>query len=156
MFLIRRAARRRGRSETALLVTGWLLAYFGSHASAHWLAGRLGGIRFNSYGLHGTTNPGGYPPGMRRIMAHLPFLSARTDPQSRRAAQPSARALMYAAGPVGTVVASLGIPLYGWANNVRGSRVLLGGAAFWVTGMIAGEFTTSRSDLRRAWRELHT
>jgi hypothetical protein len=52
--------------------------------------GRLVAIRFLEYGMHGTTAPGWYPPGMRWVFRHLPFFSALTDPSSRRAAHPLA------------------------------------------------------------------
>src|SRR5690349_22189667 len=87
-LLVRRAARPDTSHPSILLVVGWLLAYFNCHALAHWLVGRFGGIGFTGFGVHGTTMAAWYPPGMRWVMQHLPFWSARTDPESRRAASP--------------------------------------------------------------------
>lgn len=152
-MLVRRASQPVTSHPAGLLVAGWLLAYFNCHALAHWLAGRAGRIRFTGFGVHGTTMADWYPPGMRWVMQHLPFWSARTEPASRRAASPQARAAMYAAGPFATIAVSLGIPLYARKRNVPGATVLLGGAAFWIVGMMIGELAP-RSDVRRAWREL--
>jgi hypothetical protein len=69
-----------------------LLAYFCEHAFSHWLVGRVLGIRFSGYGLHGTSHPQHYLPGMRLFFSRLPLLSARADPASLRAARPVARA----------------------------------------------------------------
>jgi len=148
------AGRRRASHRGSLLVLGWLLAYFTGHAFSHWAVGRLGGIRFTGYGLHGSTAVAGYPPGMRAIFAHLPFLSARTEPVTRRAASPTARAAMYAAGPAATILTSIGIPIIGERAGVPGARRLRLGASLWITGMLAGELFAPHSDLRRAWREL--
>jgi len=89
--LIARAARARPPWGTRMLVAGWLVTYLCNHAIGHWAVGRLAGIRFLGYGVHGTTAPGWYPPGMSWIFRRVPFLSARTDPASRRAAHPLAR-----------------------------------------------------------------
>ena len=62
------------------------------------------GIRFTGYGLHGTSYPLLYPPGLRFLFSHLPLLSARVDPASLRAASSTERAALYAAGTVGTVL----------------------------------------------------
>lgn len=148
------AARRRATHRGLLLVLSWFLAYFTGHAFSHWVVGRLGGIRFTGYGLHGSTAVAGYPPGMRAIFAHLPFLSARTEPVSRRAASPLARAAMYAAGPAATILTSIGIPLVGEQAGIPGARLLRLGASLWIAGMFGGELFAPRSDLRRAWRAL--
>jgi hypothetical protein len=137
-----------------MLLAGWLLAYFCNHAIAHWAVGWLGGIRFIGYGVHGTTTPGWYPPGMRWLFLHLPFFSARTDPVSRRAARPAARAVMYLAGPFFTALTSLAIPLYGRAVGIRRAGTLLIGASLWITAMNIAELARPGGDLRRAWREL--
>ena len=151
--LLRRASRVGTSGRIRLLVTGWLLAYFNSHALAHWAVGRLGGIRFTGFGMHGTTVAAWYPPGLRSVMRHLPFWSARTEPASRRAASPVARAAMYVAGPLATIAVSLGIPAYARTRGVPGALVLLRAAGIWIAGMLFGELAP-RSDLRRAFREL--
>jgi hypothetical protein len=84
-------AGHKGVCGTRWMVASRLLAYFSEHAFSHWLIGRTLGIRFTGYGLHGTSHPQLYPPGMRWVFSHLPFLSARIDPASLRTASPAAR-----------------------------------------------------------------
>jgi hypothetical protein len=108
-------AGRKGPRGTRWMVASRLLAYFSEHAFSHWLVGRALGIRFTGYGLHGTSHPQHYPPGMRWAFSRLPLLSARVDPASLRAAPPTARAAMYAAGTLGTVIPSIAIPGYALA-----------------------------------------
>ena len=62
VLLARRAATL-GRRGTGWLYSGRLLAYFCEHAFSHYAVGRLSGIRFTSYGLHGSTHTHLYPPG---------------------------------------------------------------------------------------------
>ena len=154
--LVARAARaaRAPPWGTRMLVGGWLVTYFCNHAIGHWAIGRLVGIRFLGYGVHGSTAPGWYPPGMRWIFRHVPFFSARTDPVSRRAAHPLARMAMYLGGPLFTGLTSLGIPIYGRAAGIPRARVLLIGAGLWLTPGFVVECIRPGGDLRRAWREL--
>lgn len=152
--LVRQAARTRPPWSTRMLLAGWLATYFCNHAIAHWAVGRLGGIRFVGYAVHGTTSPGWYPPGIRSIFLRIPFFSARTDRASLRAARPLSRMAMYLAGPIFTLLTSLGIPLYGRAAQIAGARTLLIGASLWLTPMIIVESLRSGGDLHRAVREL--
>ncbi len=154
LTLVRRSARVPGAWGPRLLLAGWLVTYFCNHAIAHWVVGRLGGIRFVGYGVHGTTSPSWYPPGVRWMFQHLPLLSARADPGSLRAAHPSARLAMYLAAPVFTLLTGLGIPLYGHAKRIAQSRALLIGASLWFTPMIIVEAIRQGGDLYRALREL--
>jgi hypothetical protein len=147
-------AGREGTRGTRPMVASRLLAYFCEHAFSHWLVGRALGIRFSGYGLHGTSHPQHYPPGMRFFLSHLPLLSARADPASLGAARPVARTSMYAAGTVATVVASLRIPGYCWRRGVRGARGFFVGANLWSMPLILSESLRAGGDLRRAWREL--
>ena len=83
-----------GREEahgTRTMVASRLLAYFSEHAFSHWLVGRALGICFTGYGLHGTSHPQHYPPGVRWVFSRLPLLSARTDPSSLKESTPAAR-----------------------------------------------------------------
>jgi hypothetical protein len=152
--LVARATRARVPWGTRMLAAGWLLTYFCNHAIGHWAVGRLLGIRFLGYGVHGTTAPGWYPPGMRWIFRHVPLLSAWTDPAFRRAAHPLARMAMYLGGPLFTGLTSLGIPLYGHASGVPRVRALLIGTVLWLTPGFVVECIRPGGDLRRAWREL--
>ncbi len=150
----REGSRDGAERGTRLMVVSRLLAYFSEHAFSHWLVGRALGIRFTGYGLHGTSHPGSYPPGARWVFSHLPLLSARVDPASLGAASPTARAAMYVAGTVGTVIPSLAIPGYCWRRGVRGARGFFVGANLWSVPLLLSESLRPGGDLRRAWREL--
>jgi hypothetical protein len=147
-------AGRRGAHGTRWMVASRLLAYFSEHAFSHWLVGRALGIRFTGYGLHGTSHPRHYPPEMRWVFSHLPFLSARTEPTSLRAAAPHARSAMYAAGTLGTVIPSVAIPGYAWWRGVPGARGFLIGANLWSVPLLLSESLRPGGDLRRAWQAL--
>ena len=151
----REGVRGEGGGGRRWMVASRLLAYFSEHAFSHWLVGRTLGIRFTGYGLHGTSHPLLYPPGARWVFSHLPLLSARVDPASLRAASPAARAAMYAAGTIGTVLVGLAIPSYaGWrgVSGARGLFVASGGVtnAF----VVLSEALRPGGDLSRAWRAL--
>jgi hypothetical protein len=149
-------AGREGVRGTPWMVASRLLAYFSEHAFSHWLVGRALGIRFTGYGLHGTSHPQHYPPGVRFLFSRLPFLSARTDPASLKEATPTARAAMYAAGTVGTVMASVAIPGYTWRGGVPRARGFFVGANLWSVPLLLSESLRPGGDLRRAWRELRS
>ena len=136
------------------MVVSRLLAYFSEHAFSHWLVGRALGIRFTGYGLHGTSHPQHYPPGVRWVFSHLPLLSARIDPASLKEATPGARAAMYAAGTLATVIASVAIPGYAWRRSVPRARSFFVGANLWNVPLLLSESLRPGGDLRRAWREL--
>ena len=151
----RQGSQGEGERGARWIIASRLLAYFSEHAFSHWLVGRMLGIRFTGYGLHGTSHPHVYPLGLRWVFSHLPLFSARVDPASLRAASPSARAAMYAAGPVGTVLIGLAIPAYAGWRDVSGARSLLvtsGGVtnAF----VVLSEALRAGGDLSRAWRGL--
>jgi hypothetical protein len=147
-------AGREGVRGTRWMVVSRLLAYFSEHAFSHWLVGRALGICFTGYGLHGTSHPQHYPPGVRWVFSHLPLLSARTDPASLKEAAPGARAAMYVAGTVATVIASLAIPGYAWRRSVPRARSFFVSANLWNVPLLLSESLRPGGDLRRAWREL--
>jgi hypothetical protein len=143
------------RGARWMVVFSRLLAYFCEHAFSHWFVGRALGIRFTGYGLHGTSHPHLYPPGARFLFSHLPLLSARVDPASLRAASPAARAAMYAAGTVGTVLVSLAIPAYTRWRSVSDARgLLVASGVVTNTFLLLSEAVRSGGDLSRAWRAL--
>jgi hypothetical protein len=146
-----------GREEvrgTRWIVASRLLAYFSEHAFSHWLVGQALGIRFTGYGLHGTSHPQYYPPGVRSFFSHLPLLSARADPASLGEATPAARAAMYAAGTVASVIASVAIPGYAWRRGIPRARGFFVGANLWSVPLILSESLRPGGDLRRAWQEI--
>jgi hypothetical protein len=136
------------------MVASRLLAYFSEHAFSHWLVGRALGIRFTGYGLHGTSHSQHYPPVVRWVFSRLPLLSARTDPASLKESTPAARAAMYSAGTVMTVIASVAIPGYAWRRGVPRARGLFVGVNLWSIPLLLSESLRRGGDLRRAWREL--
>src|SRR5829696_9927870 len=156
--LVRRPGRVRRRRRTRRAPDGCrqpAAAYFCEHAFSHWLVGRALGIRFTGYGLHGTSHPHLYPPGARFLFSHLPLLSARVDPASLRVASPAARAAMYAAGTVGTVLVGLAIPTYARWRGVSGSRGLLVASGVVTNAFVLlSEALRSGGDLNRAWLTL--
>lgn len=154
LTLVMGAARTKRPARTHLLLAGWLVTYFCNHAIGHWGVGRLAGIRFTGYGMHGTTAPHWYPPGMRWIFQHLPLFSARTDPASLKAAHPLARSAMYLGGPLLTLLTGLGIPLYGRAKHIPRAQALLIGTTLWFIPMLIVEIIRPAGDLHRAWRAL--
>jgi len=147
-------AGREGVRGTRWMVVSRLVAYFSEHAFSHWLVGRALGIRFTGYGLHGTSHPQHYPPGIRFFFSHLPLLSARTEPVSLKGSTPAVRAAMYAAGTVATVLASVAIPGYAWRRGVPKARSFFVGANLWNVPLLLSESLRPGGDLRRAWREL--
>src|SRR3712207_8426589 len=149
-------AGREGFRGTRWMVVSRLLASFSEHAFSHWLVGRALGIRFTGYGLYGTSHPQHYPPGVRWVFSHLPLMSARTDPSSLKEATPAARAAMYSAGTVATVIASVAIPGYAWRRGVPRARSFFVGANLWNVPLLLSESLRPGGDLRRAWRELAT
>jgi hypothetical protein len=144
-----------GGSGRWMIVASRLLVYFSEHAFSHWVVGRAVGIRFTGYGLHGTSHPHLYPPGARFLFSHLPLLSARVDPSSLKVASSTARAAMYAAGTIGTVLVGLAIPAYAGRRGISGARGLLV-ASGGVTNafVLLSEALRSGGDLNRAWRAL--
>ena len=147
-------AGQKGVCGTRWMVASRLLAYFSEHAFSHWLVGRTLGIHFSGYGLHGTSHSQLYPPGMRWVFSRLPFLSASIDPASLRAASPAARAAMYAAGTVGTVIPSVMIPGYLWWLGVPRARGFFIGTNLWNVPLLLSESLRQGGDLRRAWQAL--
>jgi hypothetical protein len=91
------ASRSAGSTSMAVMtmVLAWVLLYFSSHAIAHWLVGRLVGIRFLFYTVGGTGNPHGWPLGLRWIFERLPFFGVQTEKLSMQSASRGAKALMW-------------------------------------------------------------
>ncbi len=135
------------------MVLAWVLLYFSSHAIAHWLVGRVVGIRFLFYTVGGTGNPQAWPPGLRWIFERLPFLGVQTEKLSMQNASPGARAFMWSAG----VTSSAIIPTLGafWArrSGVPGSKLFFLFALFWALGTLAGNWTRN-GDYFKARRAL--
>ena len=138
------------------MVAGYVLIYFSTHSLSHYVAGRLVGIRFTHYSIGGSSHAANFPPVMRQIFERLPFFAAHADPASMKAASPAAKALMFGAGLVGTVVFSTLATLCAYNARVPGSTILLIFNIFWQIGTIitearpGGDIAKARMALRQA------
>lgn len=122
------------------MLVGWLLLYFSCHAIAHWLVGRLLGIRFRFYTLGGTAKPEIYPRGVRWLFQHLPFFGVQTERASMNRASARSRAAMWVAGATSSAVVPILGAHWAWRTNVT-----LGGALFlfsliWSVGTVLSNF----------------
>jgi len=150
------AARSAGSTATAVveMLVGWLLLYFCCHGIAHWLTGRILGIRFAFYTVGGTGNPEGWPTGLRWVFEHLPFFGVQTDKASMRQASPVAKAIMWSAGVTSSaLVPTLGA-LWAWRSGVPWSKLFFLAALFWSVGTVASNWTSRGGDYSKARRAL--
>jgi len=138
------------------MVVGWVLFYFCCHAIAHWVVGRMLGIRFAFYTIGGTGNPEGYPSGMRWVFEHLPFFGVQTEKASMQKAKPMAKAMMWSAG----VTSSAVVPTLGafcaWGSGVPLSKLFLIFAVFWAFGTLASNWRSRTGDFSKARRALQS
>ena len=155
-YLACRASRTAHSKAIAIstVLLAWVLLYFSSHAIAHWLVGRIVGIRFRFYTLGGTGNPEGWPPGVRWIFEHLPFLGVQTDKVSMQDVSPSAKALMWSAGVTASAIIPTIAALYGWLSGVPWSGWFCVFALGWALGTLASNWTSRTGDYSKARRAL--
>jgi hypothetical protein len=125
----------------ATMILAWVLLYFCSHAIAHWLVGRLMGIRFLFYTVGGTGNPEGWPWGVRWIFEHLPFFGVQTDKVSMQSVSPGAIIPTFAA-------------LCAWFSAVPWSGWFCLFASGWALGTLASNWTSRTGDYAKARRAL--
>ena len=148
----------RSAHSTAIAVTtmflAWVLLYFSSHAIAHWLVGRLVGIRFRFYTVGGTGNPEGWPSGIRWIFEHLPFLGVQTDKVSMQNVSPGAKALMWSAGVTASAIVPTSAVLCAWLSRVPWSGWFALFALGWALGTLASNWTSRTGDYSKARRAL--
>jgi len=138
----------------AFMLLAWILLYFSCHAIAHWLVGRLVGIRFLFYTVGGTGNPEGWPPGVRWIFEHLPFLGVQTDKGSMQNATPIAQALMWSAGVTSSAIIPT-LPAAGaWFFRVPWGGWFCVFALGWAFGTVASNWTSRTGDYSKARRAL--
>jgi len=151
------AEARSAHSTTAAvvaMVVGWGLLYFSCHAIAHWLVGRILGIRFVFYTVGGTGNPEGWPAGLRWLFEHLPFFGVQTEKASMQSASPTARAIMWCAGVTASaVVPTLGA-LWAWRSGVPRGKLFFLFALGWAAGTLASNWTSRTGDFSKARRAL--
>jgi hypothetical protein len=148
-----RSANSKGIAIAAMLM-GWILLYFFCHAIAHWVIGRLLGIRFAFYTVGGTGNPEGWPVGLRWVFEHLPFFGVQTEKASMQSSSPVAKAVMWSAGVTSSaVVPTLGL-LWAWYAGVPGAKLFFLFSVFWSFGTVASNWTSRTGDYSKARRAL--
>jgi hypothetical protein len=138
--------------QVITMLAGYLLVYFSTHASAHWLVGRLAGIRFTHYSVGGSTHASAYPPSMRQVFERLPFFAAHADKTSLQAASPIAQAVMFGAGMTSSVACCTLAALWCWQMRVPGGFALFIVNAIWFAAAIFAEMR--QGDYAKAERAL--
>jgi hypothetical protein len=138
----------------AAMLLSWLLLYFFCHGIAHWLVGRLFGIRFAFYTIGGTGNPEGYPAVLRWIFEHLPFFGVQTEKTSMQKASRIAKAIMWSAGVTSSAIIPTASVVYAWRERIPGSKAFLIFAVFWAIGTLASNWRSRTGDYSKARRAL--
>lgn len=136
------------------MVAAWILLYFFCHGIAHWVVGRLLGIRFAFYTIGGTGNPEGYPGPLRWVFEHLPFFGVQTEKGSMQAASPIAKAIMWSAGVTSSAVLPTLGAVCAWQGRVPGSKLFLVFALIWAGATLASNWTSRSGDFSKARRAL--
>ena len=151
-----RASQLEGSTGIAVMtmLLAWILLYFSSHAIAHWMVGRVLGIRFLFYTVGGTGNPTGWPPGVRWIFERLPFLGVQTERLSMQNVSPRARALMWSAGVTSSAITPTLGALWAWLSGVPWGKLFFLFALFWALGTLASNWTSRTGDYAKARRAL--
>ncbi len=90
---------------------------------------------------------------MRLIFERLPFFAVHTDPASMKAARPTAKALMFSAGILGTVVFCTIGTIYAYRAHSPGALALLVFNGIWLISSLIAEFRSS-GDLGKAFNLL--
>jgi hypothetical protein len=148
-----RSAHSTAMAVIAMLLS-WVLLYFFSHAIAHWLVGRVLGIRFLFYTVGGTGDPAGWPPGLRWIFERLPFFGVQTEKLSMENASAGARALMWSAGVTSSAITPTLGAFLAWHSGVPWSKWFFLFAVFWGLGTLASNWTGRTGDYSKARRAL--
>lgn len=151
---ISRSVQMRAIAVITMLLS-WVLLYFSSHAIAHWLVGRLVGIHFLFYTVGGTSNPQGWPMGLRWFFQHLPFMGVQTDKASMLKANPRAKALMWCAGVTSSAITPTLGAFWACRSAVPGSTVFFIFALLWALGTLASNWTSRTGDYSKARLALH-
>jgi len=150
LLLLGAARARAAGLAVSEMLAGLLLIYLSCHAIAHWLVGRLSGIRFRCYTIGGTSKPEAWPVGLRWIMDHAPFFGVLTDRDSMKTAAPAAKAVMWSAG----VTSSAVLPTLAafWCTHalVPMSKVVFVFLLIWSVGTIIANLAGPRGDYFKA------
>ena len=145
---------RSASGSAAAMIVGWVLLYFCCHAIAHWVVGRILGIRFAFYTIGGTANPQGWPAGLRWLFEHFPFFGVQTEKASMQKASRIARAIMWSAGVSSSAIVPTVGAFWAWRSGVPGSKLFFLFAVFWAAGTLASNWTSRTGDYAKARRAL--
>jgi hypothetical protein len=137
-----------------LAVLGILAVYLCCHAIAHWLVGRLVGLRFAYIGVRGTDHPEAYPPGLRQVMAATPMFSTVSTRRSREAAGRGALAAYFAAGETSTTICTVLAALLAFLVGVPGGGIILVISVIWVLLAVVSTTFTPKGDYYKARQAL--
>jgi hypothetical protein len=143
-------------AASAGMIAAWVLLYFFCHGIAHWLVGRLLGIRFAYYTIGGTGNPAGYPVVLRWLFERLPFFGVQTEKASMHRASPASKALMWSAGVTSSAVTPTLGAFYAWIARVPGSKLFLIFAVTWAMVTLSSNWRSATGDFSKARRALHS
>jgi hypothetical protein len=141
--------------QVALMILGWLIIYICCHSLAHWLVGRLVGIRFRGYGIRGTDHPEELGTILRALLTRLPMFTAITDKQSMQRASPLAKALMFAAGETSTILCVILVGVYVWQSHIPGGVLWLIIPILMSVEAVISTSRMPRGDYAKARRALH-
>jgi hypothetical protein len=134
------------------MIAAWILLYFFCHGIAHWLVGRLLGIRFAFYTIGGTGNPSGYPVVLRWLFEHLPFFGVQTDKASMLKASPTSKAIMWSAGVTSSAVTPTLGAFYAWTAGVPGGKLFFIFALLWAMATLSSNWRSATGDFSKARR----
>jgi len=140
--------------QIVLMIIGWVAIYLCSHASGHWLIGRLVGIQFKGYGIRGTDHPENYLVGMRQLMQIVPFFTVMTEKDSMAKASATAKALMFAAGETSTSIFEIAAGWYAWHANLPGGGILFIISIIWAVAATFATATAPKGDYAKAIKVL--
>jgi len=148
------AIRGTGAPSTILFILGILVVYLCCHAIAHWLVGRIVGLRFAYVGLRGTDHPESYPPGPRQLMAVTPMFTTVSTRSSRASAGRWALAAYYAAGETSTTICTVLAALAGYLAGIPESGVILVIVVIWVVIAVITTTIAPKGDYWKARQAL--
>ncbi len=137
-----------------LALVAWLLYFVAPHCLAHYIIGRVVGIRFSHYYL-GLSN-------IYRLRIPLPAsirlglwaLGIKSVPESLRAASPASKAVMYASGAVASMLLPFTVPLYLLYRGVVDTALFFTALSALNAGFSL-YFSPRAGDLWKARRSLH-
>jgi hypothetical protein len=156
VLLILAAGAVKGTAALSVLlaVVGILVVYLCSHAIAHWLVGRLVGLRFAYVGVRGTDHPEAYPPVLREVMAATPMFTTVSTRRTRQAASRQALAAYYAAGETSTTICTALAALLAFLVGVPGGGIILAITIVWVLLAVVSTTFTPKGDYYKARQAL--